>query len=56
MDFDLSTEQQDVANLCREFAEGEIAPHAREWDAKAEFPLATRAQDGRTRTFGLALS
>ena len=41
MDFDLTTEQKDVANLCREFAEAEIAPHAQEWDAKAEFPLAT---------------
>ena len=41
MDFDLTTDQRDVANLCREFAEAEIAPHAQEWDAKAEFPLAT---------------
>ena len=56
MDFDLSTEQQDVANLCREFAEGEIAPHAREWDAKAEFPLATVRKMGELGLLGLALS
>jgi len=53
MDFDLSTEQQDVANLCREFAEGEIAPHAREWDAKAEFPLATVRKMGELGLLGL---
>ena len=39
MDFDLTPEQLDVQKLCREFAEGEIAPHAQEWDANATFPL-----------------
>src|SRR5438552_9572212 len=39
MDFDLTSDQLDVQKLCREFADGEIAPHAEEWDAKAEFPL-----------------
>ncbi len=53
MDFDLTTEQQDVANLCREFAEGEIAPHAQEWDAKAEFPLATVRKMGELGLLGL---
>lgn len=53
MDFDLTTEQQDVANLCREFAEGEIAPHAQEWDAKSEFPLATVRKMGELGFLGL---
>ena len=53
MDFDLTTEQRDVAKLCREFAEGEIAPHAREWDAKAEFPLATVRKMGELGLLGL---
>lgn len=39
MDFDLSADQLDVQKLCREFAEGEVAPHAAQWDANAEFPL-----------------
>lgn len=39
MDFDLTPEQLDVQKLCREFADAEIAPHAEEWDARAEFPL-----------------
>jgi short-chain 2-methylacyl-CoA dehydrogenase len=53
MDFDLTAEQQDVANLCREFAEAEIAPHAQEWDAKAEFPLATVRKMGELGLLGL---
>ena len=53
MDFDLTTEQQDVANLCREFAEGEIAPHAQEWDAKSEFQLATVRKMGELGLLGL---
>jgi short/branched chain acyl-CoA dehydrogenase len=39
MDFDLTPEQLDVQTLCREFAEGEVAPHAEEWDRAAQFPL-----------------
>jgi short-chain 2-methylacyl-CoA dehydrogenase len=39
MDFDLTPEQLDVQTLCREFAEGEVAPHAEEWDRTAQFPL-----------------
>lgn len=53
MDFDLTEEQQDVANLCREFAQGEIAPHAQEWDANAEFPLSTVQKMGELGLLGL---
>ncbi|MBC5808536.1 MAG: acyl-CoA dehydrogenase [Candidatus Eremiobacter antarcticus] len=53
MDFDLSSEQLDVQRLCREFADEEIAPHAQEWDAKAEFPLATVRKMGELGLLGL---
>ncbi len=38
MDFGLSEEQQLLQKTVREFAESELAPHAREWDEKQEFP------------------
>jgi len=38
LDFSLSEEQQLLKKTVREFAEAEIAPHAREWDEKQEFP------------------
>jgi alkylation response protein AidB-like acyl-CoA dehydrogenase len=39
MDFELNEEQQQVKMSVREFAEGEIAPHVREWDEKQHFPV-----------------
>jgi alkylation response protein AidB-like acyl-CoA dehydrogenase len=36
MDFALTTEQELVRNAAREFAEREVAPHAREWDRAEE--------------------
>jgi butyryl-CoA dehydrogenase len=53
MDFDLTPEQLDVQKLCREFAEGEIAPHAQEWDANSSFPLDTIKQMGKLGLLGL---
>lgn len=38
MDFALSEEQRLLKQTVREFAEGELAPHALEWDEKQEFP------------------
>ncbi|MCA1631010.1 MAG: acyl-CoA dehydrogenase [Acidobacteria bacterium] len=38
MNFDLSEEQQQIKASVREFAEGEIAPHVREWDETQHFP------------------
>jgi alkylation response protein AidB-like acyl-CoA dehydrogenase len=38
MDFELNEEQQQVKMSVREFAEGEIASHVREWDEKQKFP------------------
>jgi len=38
LDFSLNEEQQLLKQTVRDFAEKEIAPHAREWDEKQEFP------------------
>jgi alkylation response protein AidB-like acyl-CoA dehydrogenase len=38
MDFELNDEQRQVRMSVREFAEGEIAPHVREWDERQHFP------------------
>jgi hypothetical protein len=38
LDFELSEEQQLLKQTVREFAEAEIAPHARLWDERQEFP------------------
>jgi alkylation response protein AidB-like acyl-CoA dehydrogenase len=38
MDFELNDEQRQVKMSVREFAEGEIAPHVREWDEGQHFP------------------
>ena len=39
MDFELNEDQQQVRMSVREFAEGEIAPHVREWDEAQHFPV-----------------
>jgi alkylation response protein AidB-like acyl-CoA dehydrogenase len=38
MNFDLTEDQQQIKASVREFAEGEIAPHVREWDDAQHFP------------------
>jgi alkylation response protein AidB-like acyl-CoA dehydrogenase len=39
MNFDLTEEQQQIKSSVREFAEGEIAAHVREWDETQHFPV-----------------
>ena len=39
MNFELNEDQQQVKMSVREFAEGEIAPHVREWDESQHFPV-----------------
>lgn len=39
MDFGLNEDQLAYQQAARDFARGEFAPHAAEWDAKSEFPL-----------------
>ncbi|HXV23278.1 MAG TPA: acyl-CoA dehydrogenase family protein [Alphaproteobacteria bacterium] len=41
MDFGLSEEQRAIRDLAREFAAGEIAPHAARWDEEEIFPTDT---------------
>src|SRR5205807_1184889 len=41
MDFDLSEEQRAIQDTAREFARGEMMPHAREWDENSTFPVET---------------
>jgi alkylation response protein AidB-like acyl-CoA dehydrogenase len=38
VDFDLSSDQRAAQTLARELAEGEIVPHAAEWDREHRFP------------------
>jgi alkylation response protein AidB-like acyl-CoA dehydrogenase len=38
VEFSLTEEQQQLRRSIREFAEGEIAPHAMEWDETSHFP------------------
>ncbi|MHB8507480.1 MAG: acyl-CoA dehydrogenase family protein [Candidatus Dormibacteria bacterium] len=52
---DLTDEQRAVRDLARELAEGEIKPHAAEWDEKHEFPYAVVAKMGELGFFGLGV-
>ena len=53
MDFDLTTEQRAVRDLCREFAREEIAPRAAHLDRSEEFPYELVAAMGRLGLFAL---
>jgi alkylation response protein AidB-like acyl-CoA dehydrogenase len=46
MDFELSEEQTLLRKTVRDFAEKELAPHAREWDEKQAFPREVFARLG----------
>src|ERR1041384_121036 len=41
MDFELSEEQRAIQDTAREFARGEMMPHAKDWDENATFPVET---------------
>jgi alkylation response protein AidB-like acyl-CoA dehydrogenase len=53
MDFGLSQEQQLLKTTVRDFAEQELAPHAREWDEKQEFPREIFAKLGELGLMGV---
>jgi alkylation response protein AidB-like acyl-CoA dehydrogenase len=53
LDFSLTEEQQLLKKTVREFAEAEIAPHAREWDEKQEFPREVFAKLGELGLMGV---
>jgi butyryl-CoA dehydrogenase len=53
MDFELSPEQEAFRKVVRDFAEGEIAPHAEAWDRDHTFPVDTVLAMGELGLFGL---
>ena len=52
MNFAYTDEQRQLRRTVREFAEGEIAPHVREWDERSEFPSAVIRQCGEMGLMG----
>jgi len=53
MDFDLSDEQRAVRDLCRDFAQNEVAPKAAHYDELGEFPYDLVAGMARLGLFAL---
>ncbi|MGH9069133.1 MAG: acyl-CoA dehydrogenase family protein, partial [Acidimicrobiales bacterium] len=53
MDLDLTPEQEAFRKVVRDFAEGEIAPHAGAWDRDHHFPVETVLAMGDLGLFGL---
>jgi butyryl-CoA dehydrogenase len=53
VEFDLSAEQEQFRRVVRDFAEGEIAPHAEQWDRDHVFPVDTVLAMGKLGLFGL---
>jgi butyryl-CoA dehydrogenase len=56
MDFELSHEQREFQKVAREFADQEIAPHAKEWDEKHIFPVDTLRKAASLGFGGICLS
>lgn len=52
MDFSLSTEQEQLRQTVREFAEAEIKPHVMEWDEAQAFPLEAVKKLGKMGILG----
>src|SRR5919204_5347837 len=55
MQIELSDEQRQVRELCREFAEQELKPNARRWDEKHEFPRDAVRKLGEMGLMGVAV-
>ncbi|ABC81438.1 acyl-CoA dehydrogenase [Anaeromyxobacter dehalogenans] len=55
MDIQLTEEQRQVRDLCREFADRELRPNARRWDRDHEFPAAAVKQLGEMGLMGVAV-
>jgi alkylation response protein AidB-like acyl-CoA dehydrogenase len=53
LDFDLTEEQKLLQKTVRDFAEGELGPHSREWDEKQEFPRRVFTQLGQLGLMGV---
>jgi alkylation response protein AidB-like acyl-CoA dehydrogenase len=52
MDFQLTSEQQQVQQMVRDFAATHIHPHVMEWDEAQTFPLAVIKQLGELGLLG----
>jgi butyryl-CoA dehydrogenase len=55
MDIQLTEEQRQVRDLCREFAEKELRPNARRWDADHVFPREAVRQLAEMGLMGVAI-
>lgn len=53
MDFELSEDQRAFRQMAKEFALGELAPHAAHWDANSVFPRKTLAKAGELGLCGI---
>ncbi|HET6954716.1 MAG TPA: acyl-CoA dehydrogenase family protein [Acidimicrobiales bacterium] len=53
MHVEFSEEQEDLRDLVRDFAAGEIAPHAERWDAEHTFPTGVVRKMGDLGLFGI---
>lgn len=51
----MTPEQRQIRDLAREFAEGELRPHAEEWDREAHFPREVIAKLGELGFLGMLL-
>jgi butyryl-CoA dehydrogenase len=55
MDFQLTDEQRQVRDMCRDFAAKELAPNARRWDLHHEFPSQAVKKLGELGLMGIAV-
>ena len=55
MDIQLTEEQRQVRDLCREFAAAELQPNARKWDVEHVFPREAVRQLGEMGLMGVAV-
>jgi butyryl-CoA dehydrogenase len=55
MDIQLTEDQRQVRDLCREFAAKELAPNARRWDVEHQFPRDAVKQLGEMGLMGVAV-
>ena len=55
MDVQLTEEQRQVRELCREFADGELRPNARKWDEEHHFPREAVAKLAELGLLGVAV-
>src|SRR5919197_2046070 len=55
MHIELTEEQRQVRDLCRQFADAELKPNARRWDEKHEFPREAVKKLGEMGLMGVAV-